>query len=122
MSKQNIRSRFVFALLKVYKSTLSPLLYSMGVRCRYEPTCSVYMAKSISAHGIWAGSWLGLARLSRCHPLNECDNDPVPKILNSKHRLMPWLYTKWFIVRAKPVTENESEQAIEDSEPSRKKK
>ncbi len=107
--KQNLRSRVIFALLKVYKSTLSPLFYAIGVRCRYEPSCSVYMAKSISTHGVWTGSWLGLARLTRCHPLNECGNDPVPEKLNDGHPLLPWRYGDWFIIKRAPSNENDTD-------------
>lgn len=119
--KQNLRSRVIFALLKVYKSTLSPVFYAIGVRCRFEPSCSVYMAKSISAHGIWIGSWLGLARLTRCHPINECGNDPVPEKLDRGHPLMPWLYGNWFIVKRVPSTENETDLTTKGSDESSKK-
>jgi len=61
--------------LRFYKRFLSPLLPPM---CRFEPTCSVYMMQAIEKHGTARGLWLGLRRLSHCHPLNPGGWDPVP--------------------------------------------
>lgn len=117
-----LRSRLIFALLKIYKSTLSPVFYALGVRCRFEPSCSIYMAKSISAHGVWAGSWLGFARLTRCHPFNACGEDPVPTKLNKGHPLLPWRYGKWFIEKPEPSDETNEEFSSNFSEEESKKK
>jgi len=62
-------------LLKGYKKFISPLLPPM---CRFEPTCSVYAMQAIERYGVIRGSWMGVRRLSRCHPLNEGGWDPVP--------------------------------------------
>lgn len=62
-------------LLRFYKSAISPLLPPM---CRFEPTCSVYMMQAIEKHGLPRGAWLGIRRLSRCHPFNPGGWDPVP--------------------------------------------
>jgi putative membrane protein insertion efficiency factor len=62
-------------LLRFYKRFISPLLPPM---CRFEPTCSVYMMQAIEKYGVARGVWLGLKRLSHCHPLNPGGWDPVP--------------------------------------------
>jgi uncharacterized protein len=64
----------LIALLKGYKLWISPWLPSA---CRYRPTCSEYMMDAIAAHGPLIGVWLGLKRLSRCHPFHEGGYDPV---------------------------------------------
>lgn len=46
--------------------------------CRFEPTCSVYMMQAIEKYGVARGGWLGIKRLSHCHPLNPGGWDPVP--------------------------------------------
>ena len=46
--------------------------------CRFEPTCSHYVDEAIQTHGVTKGSWMGLRRISRCHPWGGHGADPVP--------------------------------------------
>ena len=55
-------------LIRTYQKVLSPLL---GQRCRFYPSCSQYTLEAIQEWGLAKGTWLGMKRLSRCHPLNE---------------------------------------------------
>jgi uncharacterized protein len=64
----------VIALLRFYKSWLSPLLPSS---CRYYPTCSEYMLEAVRKYGTARGVWLWVKRLCRCHPFREGGFDPV---------------------------------------------
>ena len=64
----------ILALLAGYKRFVSPLLPSA---CRFEPTCSAYMAEAVRRYGARRGVWLGLRRLARCHPWNPGGLDPV---------------------------------------------
>ena len=66
--------RILIVLLKGYKLFVSPLLPSA---CRYYPTCSEYMMDAIRKHGALRGVWMGVKRLSRCHPFHEGGFDPV---------------------------------------------
>lgn len=66
--------KIVMTALKGYKVAISPLLPSA---CRYSPTCSEYMMDAVQKYGVWRGVWLGLKRLSRCHPFHEGGYDPV---------------------------------------------
>ncbi len=61
--------------VKLYQWILSPLLPNS---CRYTPSCSVYMVEAIKKHGPLKGGWLGLKRISRCHPWGGHGHDPVP--------------------------------------------
>lgn len=65
-------------LLKIYKVAISPVFYAFGVRCRHWPTCSAYSRDAFIRHGVWAGGWLTLSRLLRCHPWGSHGIDPVP--------------------------------------------
>ena len=64
------------ALLKFYKSLVSPML---PPACRYVPSCSEYAAEAVAHHGLFQGSVLACWRLLRCNPLARGGYDPVPK-------------------------------------------
>jgi uncharacterized protein len=89
------------ALLKGYKATLSPALVALGVRCRHEPSCAEYCAECVSKHGVWAGSWMGLARFARCRPGGSHGWDPAPTLTTSGARwFTPWRYGVWRVNRS----------------------
>jgi len=62
-------------MLSLYKRWISPLL---PPACRFRPTCSEYAYEAIIRYGLAKGTWLGLKRLLRCHPLHRGGDDPVP--------------------------------------------
>lgn len=62
-------------LIRAYQLGVSPLL---GPRCRFYPSCSCYMHSAIELHGALKGTWLGMRRVLRCHPLHQGGYDPVP--------------------------------------------
>ena len=68
-------ARLMLALIRAYQLTLSALI---GRHCRHLPSCSAYAAEAIARHGAWAGFWLGLFRVGRCHPWGTHGFDPVP--------------------------------------------
>lgn len=61
--------------IKLYQWILSPILPQT---CRHIPTCSVYTIDAIKTHGPLKGLWLGIRRLSKCHPWGTFGFDPVP--------------------------------------------
>ncbi|UTV98345.1 membrane protein insertion efficiency factor YidD [Marinomonas rhizomae] len=73
--------RFFILLVKGYQFLISPLL---GNNCRFYPSCSQYMIQAIERFGIFKGVWLGLRRLSKCHPWHEGGMDPVPDSCHCK--------------------------------------
>ncbi|MDF1721559.1 MAG: membrane protein insertion efficiency factor YidD [Minwuia sp.] len=62
--------------IRFYQYVISPWL---GPNCRFQPTCSAYAIEALERHGLLRGSWLGLRRLSRCHPFGGHGYDPVPE-------------------------------------------
>jgi putative membrane protein insertion efficiency factor len=84
---------FARALVAAYRLTLSPVL---GYNCRHLPTCSQYADQAIERHGFWAGGWMTLARLLRCHPLGTSGLDFVASAPPSHARwYLPWRYGRW---------------------------
>lgn len=62
-------------VIKIYQVLISPLFPSS---CRYTPTCSHYTAEALKKHGLFKGGWLGIKRISKCHPWGGSGHDPVP--------------------------------------------
>jgi len=67
--------RIALALIRLYQKAVSPTL---PPTCRFVPSCSDYTYGAIEKYGLCKGSWLGLRRLSRCHPFSPGGYDPVP--------------------------------------------
>ena len=84
--------RVAHAAIRTYQLTLSGLI---GRQCRYLPTCSDYMDQSIARHGLWAGGWMGAARICRCHPWGGSGYDPPPLSRPTAALAKPWRYGQW---------------------------
>lgn len=67
--------RVLLAPIGAYQRLVSPALPR---RCRYEPTCSAYAARSIRRFGPVKGLLLACWRLLRCNPFSHGGFDPVP--------------------------------------------
>ena len=90
-----LRKKAAYAVLKVYKSVISPVFYVFGARCRHEPSCSEYSAEAVAQHGLWAGFWMTTARLSRCRPGGSSGYDPVPASKKQSPFWAPWGLGDW---------------------------
>ena len=80
--------KFLLWIIKIYQKTLSldhgylGKLFPDRRNCKFTPTCSEYMYKSINKFGVFRGGWLGFKRLIKCNPWTEPGQyDPVPKSL-----------------------------------------
>src|SRR5690242_10214336 len=80
-------------LIRLYRYTLSPLI---GFHCRHLPTCSDYADQALARFGLWAGGWMTLARLCRCHPAGTSGLDFVPGTRPARAAwYAPWRYGRW---------------------------
>jgi putative membrane protein insertion efficiency factor len=80
-------------LILVYRYAISPVI---GPRCRHLPSCSEYAEEAIGRFGLWAGGWMALGRILRCHPWGTSGLDYVPTKLPPQARWwMPWRYARW---------------------------
>lgn len=76
MKTKNPISLLLILLVKVYQWIISPILPNS---CRFNPTCSNYTIQAIQEWGPIKGFWLGIKRISKCHPWGSHGDDPVPK-------------------------------------------
>ena len=70
-------TNFLILIIKLYKNFISPYIPSS---CRYLPTCSDYFIDALKLNGALKGSFLGIKRILRCHPI---------KILGGKSGFAP---------------------------------
>lgn len=79
--------------IRGYQLTLSGI---MGRTCRHLPSCSDYASEAIGRHGLWAGGWVGFARICRCGPGGTsgldfvCEDLPADAVW-----FVPWRYGRW---------------------------
>lgn len=83
MILKSILRYFLLGLVYFYRYIISPL---KPASCRHVPTCSQYMIDAIRIHGPLQGFWMGLKRVSRCHPWGTEGYDPVPQIITKKYK------------------------------------
>jgi len=87
--------------IRAYQLTLSSVI---GRHCRYFPSCSEYTDEAILRHGLWAGGWIGLARICRCHPWGSSGLDPAPERLPPRAAwYRPWRYGRWRPITCDPA-------------------
>ena len=86
------------AAIRAYQLSFSALA---GRHCRHWPTCSDYTADAVARHGVWAGTWIGLARICRCGPFGTHGLDLVCEALPERAAwYAPWRYGRWRGVNA----------------------
>ena len=78
-------SNSLILIIKFYKYFISPYFHS---NCRYLPTCSEYFIDSLKLNGFFKGSFLGVKRILRCHPIKFLGGgsgfDPAPSLKKGK--------------------------------------
>lgn len=88
-------------LIRGYQLSFSLLI---GRQCRHWPSCSEYTDEAIQRHGLWAGGWVGFARICRCTPLGTSGIDIVCEELPAEGAwYKPWAYGRWRGVNAPPA-------------------
>ena len=70
---------FLFAV-DVYQATLSRAMPSLGVNCRFHPTCSQYTEQAVRNCGLAEGLRFGAWRILRCGPWTEAGTDEPPPV------------------------------------------
>lgn len=65
----------VLLAIRGYQMTVSHLMLT---QCRFTPSCSRYTYEAVERYGALRGTWMGMRRISRCHPFHPGGYDPVP--------------------------------------------
>ena len=81
--------KILILLIRFYQKFISPMF---PAKCRFYPTCSQYTLEAIKEYGAIKGTYLGIKRISKCHPFHEGGYDPVPKrkIKNLEENKKEW--------------------------------
>ena len=69
--------KFFIWLIKFYQKWISPAFCSVGIHCKYYPTCSTYALEAIEKYGSLKGIFLGIKRLLKCNPFSKGGYDPL---------------------------------------------
>ena len=72
---ETVVKKALILLVRAYQVLISPVL---GNNCRYMPSCSAYTIEAMEKWGPLRGIWMGMKRVSRCHPWHAGGFDPVP--------------------------------------------
>lgn len=70
-------NKFFILALKKYQKFISPVFQSLGIHCKFYPSCSEYMKQAIEKYGCRKGIYKGIKRLLRCHPFAKGGYDPL---------------------------------------------
>ncbi|MCC7241213.1 MAG: membrane protein insertion efficiency factor YidD [Acidobacteria bacterium] len=73
-----VSTRAALAGIHLYQVTLSPLYATVGVQCRFKPTCSHYGEDVIREFGVVRGGWLAMKRVLRCGPWTPMGTEDPP--------------------------------------------
>ena len=72
---QKLLTNIILLLILIYQRTISLLFPGT---CRFSPSCSNYMSLSIKKYGLKVGIYMGLKRITKCHPFSKANSwDPV---------------------------------------------
>lgn len=77
----HLGARMIAGMIRGYQHAMS----WAPSRCRFFPSCSQYTLEAVMTHGALRGLWLGVRRISRCHPWNPGGIDPVPEANTCSH-------------------------------------
>jgi uncharacterized protein len=76
--RHQLSARLLVGGIDLYQATVSPLLGSAGLRCRFQPTCSHYGEAAIRKYGTVKGTWKTVWRIARCGPWTPMGTVDLP--------------------------------------------
>ena len=77
--ERQVSANLLLAAIHGYQATLSKAMPSLGVRCRFTPSCSRYGEVVLRRYGLARGGWMAFRRVLRCGPWTPLGTqDPPP--------------------------------------------
>lgn len=64
-------------LINIYQKYISKVFSTMGIKCKYYPSCSEYTKQAIMKYGCIKGTLLGIKRIFKCNPFSKGGYDPL---------------------------------------------
>lgn len=78
----SVPAKLIGWIIVGYQKLVSP---NLSANCRFQPSCSQYMLEAVRRFGAVKGVWIGIRRISRCHPMHAGGFDPVPENWLGRH-------------------------------------
>ena len=69
--------KILLCFIKLYKRFVSQMFKSLGIECKYYPSCSEYTKLAIEKYGCIKGTFLGIKRIIKCNPFSKGGYDPL---------------------------------------------
>lgn len=73
-----LSARALLGAIDLYQASLSRAMPALGVRCRFQPTCSHYAEGAIRKGGALVGSARAFWRVLRCGPWTPAGTVDLP--------------------------------------------
>lgn len=75
---RQLSARAAVLAIDLYQATLSQWMPGLGIRCRFEPTCSHYAEAALRCLGFPRAAGLAAWRILRCGPWTELGTHEPP--------------------------------------------
>lgn len=69
--------KITLLFIKFYQKYISKNFSSIGIKCKYHPSCSEYMKQAVLKYGFIKGVFLGIKRVLKCNPFSKGGYDPL---------------------------------------------
>ena len=79
-------------LINFYQRFISPIFKSIGVNCKFYPSCSEYMKQAIEKYGIIKGTAMGIIRICRCNSFSNGGYDVSVYPTKSQEQTEEYVY------------------------------
>ena len=69
--------KLIISLINLYQKSISPMISSKNIHCKFYPTCSEYTKQAVEKYGVIKGGAKGIIRILKCNPFSKGGYDPL---------------------------------------------